>query len=188
MYSVFTQLGIDFETEYNKSWSNGYKYDLCNESLSLIVENHGIQHYEDIKFSKSDTMTLKERQSIDLTKKYLAKENGIKNYIVIDCRYSTTEWIKRNIMESSLPVILRFTESDINWNECYKNATSSLVESAANLWNDGLSINEISQKLKICDPTVRKYLNQGTISGFCNYVTGDGFKRYHNQRRLKEYD
>ena len=28
MYSVFTQLGIDFETEYNKTWSNGYKYDL----------------------------------------------------------------------------------------------------------------------------------------------------------------
>ena len=188
MYSVFTQLGIDFETEYNKAWSNGYKYDLCNESLSLIVENHGIQHYEDIKFSKNDTMTLKERQSIDLTKKYLAKENGIKNYIVIDCRYSTTEWIKRNIMESSLPVILRFTESDINWDECYKNATSSLVEAAANLWNDGFNINEISQKLKICDPTVRKYLNQGTISGLCNYVTGDGFKRYHNQRRLKEYD
>lgn len=39
---------------------------------------------------------------IDEDKEFIAKQNGILEYIVIDCRYSNYEWIKNSILASKL--------------------------------------------------------------------------------------
>lgn len=188
MYALLSQLNINFQPEYHTSWSNSYKYDVVNEELSLVIENHGAQHYEEIKFSKHDNMTLKERQAIDIEKERLAKNNGFKHYIVINCQRSNVEWIRSNIIKSELPVILGFSENDINWEDCVKCATSSFVKCAADLWNIGLTILEISKQLKVCTVTVSTYLKQAFNAGLCNYVAGDGMERYHNKRRHTNKD
>ena len=46
--------------------------------------------------------TLEEEQENDELKKSLAIKNGIKDYLVIDCRESEMEFIKSNILKSQL--------------------------------------------------------------------------------------
>ena len=65
IYSIFNQLGVDFIPEYHDDWTCGKQYDIYNEQLSLIVENHGIQHYEEAKFTNR---SLEEEQANDAYK------------------------------------------------------------------------------------------------------------------------
>lgn len=183
MYSLLDQLSVEYNPEFRDEWTSGYVYDIVNEDLSLIIENHGIQHYEEIKFSNSDDTTLKDRESIDNYKMNIAKNYGIKYYIIIDCRRSELEWIKNNIMSSDLPAILNFTEDDIDWNKCHEHALSSKIKSAADLWNNGLTIKEISIQLKICTATVSDYLRKASNIGLCDYKSKDGMQRYNNKRK-----
>ena len=48
-------------------------------------------------------------------KEQLAKDNGIDNYISIDCSKSECSYIKISIIESGLLNILHTKESSINW-------------------------------------------------------------------------
>lgn len=62
---------------------NNRKYDIYIEKYNLIVEVHGIQHYEDSK--KFTKRTLKEEQKNDREKEFYAKKMKY-NYMVIDYR------------------------------------------------------------------------------------------------------
>ena len=46
----------------------------------------------------------------------LALRNGIDEYIIIDCRKSNLNWIKNNILDSSLVNIFKL--DDIDWELC----------------------------------------------------------------------
>jgi len=134
----------------------------------MIIETHGLQHYE-VGNSKWGG-NLIETQKNDLDKEWLARENKIKNYIVLDCRRSTTEWIKNSIMKSRLPKLLNFKESDIDWLKCHEYACNSLVKTVCDLWNSGITkLKEIADKLQICESTTINYLRQGVELGWCNY-------------------
>ena len=84
-----------FQIQLSKTtlkWCEKYKYDNYIDKINCIIEVHGIQHYDKTRYWK---MSLEETQENDRIKKQLAKENGINNYIIIDCRYSELEWIKK---------------------------------------------------------------------------------------------
>jgi len=167
MFNVLYQVNIDFITELNKTlfeWCKNYKYDFHIPKINGIVETHGKQHYEEPKgkWGKSDKIQENDRQ-----KEQLAKENKIKNYIIIDCRESDMEWIKNSIMNSELPTLLNFKESDIDWLKCHEYACKSMVKTACDLWNKNYIISEIVDKLKIGNTTTRRYLKQGAKLGWC---------------------
>ncbi|MGN1156750.1 MAG: hypothetical protein ACI4TK_11270, partial [Agathobacter sp.] len=143
VYSVLNQLGIEFISEYAPEWSDKKQYDVFIPSINCIIENHGAQHYTDVLCWNN--RTLEEEKRNDEYKKMLAIENGIRHYIVINCSCSTESFIKQSILNSELPVILNFTEQDINWIMCDKYASSNVVKIVAELWNNGLSIKQIIQ-------------------------------------------
>ena len=166
VFAVISQIHKNVVTEFSPVWACQKKYDLYLEKFNIIIENHGIQHYEDIPFWK---MTLKEEQENDTFKETLARNNGIANYIVLDCRYSTYEWIKNSIMESKLPQLLNFNATDVNWGYVYEYANKNLIKEIANLYQEGLSAKEFAKTLNMRHTTVNKYLNIAHALGWCNY-------------------
>lgn len=174
MYSVLQQLNIDFQTQLTKTtfkWCKGegydYKYDFYIPSLNCIIETHGIQHYKEIKkwyrgITESENDVLKEQ---------LAKQNGIKNYIPIDTRYSELEWIHNSIINSELPILLNFKEENIDWLKCGENACKNLIKEVCELkyYNSQISTSKIKQSYNLSIDTIRNYLKKGTQLGWCDY-------------------
>ena len=105
MYAMLEQLNIEFISEYSPKWANKKQYDIYIPSVNCIIENNGAQHYSDGWYKG---------QHVDITKndeykKAMAKENQIQNYIIIDCRKSKKDWIKkRNIKQCASEYSLFF--------------------------------------------------------------------------------
>lgn len=90
----------EYLTEINVNWHKKYRiitddtnmsrkiYDIYIPQYNLIVEVHGIQHYEDVMFFSN--RTLKEEQDNDLAKENYAKENNY-NYMIVDYRETIPE-------------------------------------------------------------------------------------------------
>jgi len=171
LFSFFEQvLDNNFIVQVSKKyfkWCEKYRYDLYINKINGIVEAHGIQHYEEIN---NNWKTLNEIQENDILKENLAKDNGIDNYLVIDCRKSELEWIKNSIMKSRLPKLLNFKEEDIDWLKCHEYACNSLVKIVSDLWKyTTQNIPNIATILKLGVSTVSNYLKQGTELGWCDY-------------------
>ena len=171
MFNILEQiLNKDFITQLSRTtfeWCMNYKYDNYINKISCIIETHGLQHYEG--FNTKAWNSLDSIQDNDKLKKELAKENGIDNYIVIDCRKSELEWIKNSIMNSELPNLLNFNEEDIDWFRCHEYGCSNMVKEACGLWSSGNNAREIASILKIWKQTVVTYLKQGATLGWCDY-------------------
>jgi len=170
-------------------WCGKYKYDFYIDKINMIIETHGLQHYkggfERIKSSSKHIKTLEEIQQNDKIKEQLAKENGITNYIVLDCRNSNLEWIKNNVMNSDLPKLLNFNESDIDWLKCHEYACKNLIKEICYLWKIGESINNIAEKFKLHRSSIIKYLKQGVKLGWCNYNPKEEIKKGSLMRQKK---
>ena len=175
MFSVLEQLKIDFIPEYIDTWSERCRYDDFIPSIGCIIENHGRQHYEEVPFTER---TLAEEQKNDKKKMELAMTNGIQKYVVIDCRRANANWIKRSIMNSDLPQILKFSESDIDWDKCDIFAQKNLVKEVCEYYNSNQNvlIQDISKHFNINRQTIRQYLIAGSKHHWCNYNTKDGWK------------
>jgi len=168
MSIFFSRFNMDFDNEKTFEWSEGKRYDNYLFELSCITEAHGMQHYKDSSGNQWDS--LKDIQENDEFKKQLAIENDIKNYIVLDCRYSKMEWIKNSIMKSELPRLLNFKESDIDWKLIHKESLKSKVVEVCKLWNSGIkNAFNISEICKISHSTAIEYLKKGYLAGLCDY-------------------
>ncbi|MDF2884563.1 MAG: hypothetical protein K0R54_5130 [Clostridiaceae bacterium] len=183
-----TNLNYTYQlSKKNVNWiSSNIKYDFAILDNSCIIESHGLQHYLDRTSYKSYwKRTLEEEQENDKYKEQLAIENSIEHYIVLDCRKSELEWIKKSVMDSELPTLLNFTENDINWLECHEFACSNLSKEVISLWNKGLSIYNITNIIKIDRHTVSKYLKQGNSISLCEYNTKLANDRSKNIKKNK---
>ena len=178
------QLNINYEIEKSFKWSDRKIYDDYIEDMSCIIENHGSGHYERC-FEKvfNGSRTLEEEHENDKYKKLLAKQNGIKHYIVLDCRKSKLEWIKKSVMKSELPTLFNFNEEDIDWLKCHEYACKNLVKEVCKykLNNPNAFSSEISKIFKLHVCTIIEYLKSGTTLGWCNYNANDEkLKNYKN--------
>lgn len=177
LHSMLNQLGVDYDTEHIFEWStnvvdknkslNGTKrYDVYVDDLDMVIEVHGIQHYEE-RSNNFNFRTLKEEQSNDRLKQYLALQNGIKKYIVLDCRKSDMDWIKKSILQSELFTL--YDLSKVDWNKCLDYAKSERVQEISDLWNSKLSLGEICKTSHMSRTNVRKHLQNGKQLGLCDY-------------------
>lgn len=168
VYSLLEQLGIDFKYQVSTNtlgFNGEFKlYDFYIKKYLLIIETHGIQHYKSIKNWNS----FERQQRNDKYKKDLAMNNGITNYIVLDCRYSNIEWIRRSIMKSNLPTILNFNEDDINWNICKTIKIDSITEQiCGDYHNNFLTVSELAEKYNKSPRAINRCLNKGDSVGLC---------------------
>lgn len=172
IFNILSQLKVDFETEKCFSWSDNKRYDFFVNN-NIIIEAHGLQHY-DKGFGSCGGESLEDVIKNDNYKLNLAKEKYLKNYIIIDCRESSLEWIKKSLMESELPKLLNFKEDDINWLECHSFSMSSRAKEACDLWESGVgSTKKIGEIMRLNQTTVRRYLKNGKTLGLCNYNPED---------------
>jgi hypothetical protein len=181
---LLLQLEVKFFKEKTFDWSknikceniqlNGTKrYDFYFPIFNCIIEIHGGQHYQE---NKNNNRNLKLEKENDCIKKELALINGINNYIVIDCRKSDLEYIKNNIINS--PISNLFNLKTIDWERCHKFACSSLVKKACDIWNEGVqNVTLIALELNLTSVTIRKYLKQGRLIGWCNYDEKDAMRK-----------
>src|SRR5690606_18443397 len=119
------QCGIEFETQKSFLWLKNRSYDFYIPSLNMIIETHGGQHYITQNFWSFGGRTLEEEQRNDTIKENTAKINGVKNYVVIDCRRSESKFIKKSIENSPLKDF--FELKNINWSLATKNASKSIL-------------------------------------------------------------
>jgi rubrerythrin len=164
VYNVLCQLQLRIKTEYSPKWACHKRYDSYLLDYNIIIENHGMQHYKESGFPN---IQLNDVINNDKIKYNLALQNGISKYIILDCRESTTKWIKSSIMNSDLPKILGFTESDIDWVMAYKYAETNLIKEALNMINDGYTIDDVSEKFGVTKYSVRKWLKKAEEVGIC---------------------
>lgn len=165
--SILEELNINFDKQLTSStfkWVDRYRYDFYLSDYNMIIEVHGLQHYEECNLT---SRTLAEEQENDKLKKELALNNGINEYVIIDARYSNMEWIKGSIINSKLNKL--FDLSNINWNKCDLESSSHLVELICKDWNNLKDIDKLKDKYKLSIDTIRKYLVIGSNNNICTY-------------------
>ena len=184
--SLLNQLGIEFEHDISFGWSNGKRYDFYIKDFSLIIESHGLQHYEErFGYNNKHKRLLSEEIYNDSYKEKLALENGIKHYVQLDCRESKSEYIKHSICDSKLSEI--FLLSRINWEKCDIDSTKSIIYQIAAYWNDSIyDIQKLSKIFHLHYGTVRDYLKKATELGMCVYDKNLTKKEGINKSRLSK--
>lgn len=146
-------------------WCDKYRYDFYIPSLNMIIETHGIQHYENSSRGRS----LEEEQNNDRLKRELALSNGIKHYIELDCRYSILEWVKNSVLNSELSTLMNLSE--VNWVECDKLSLPNRIKEACEIKknNTDITTTDISRIFGINRSTAKEWLIKGNCFGWCHY-------------------
>ena len=70
-----------------------------------------------------------------------------------------------------------FDLSNINWNLAWEECQNSLCVKAWELWNSGMCIEDMADKLKIGRGAINRYLKIGNELNKCNYNTEESRKR-----------
>lgn len=172
---------VNIQNEFSPKWcvfnGNKCRYDIYFEynNQCYIIEmdgslGHGNRTFNNLK----DTIGVLR----DKEKERLAQEHNI-IVIRIDSQISEQEYIKSSIIKSELNNLFDLT--NINWAHCDERATSSNVYEAASLWNDNLSIKQISNILHVHTATITRYLRQANKLGLCNYSHEESSKRGYKE-------
>ena len=199
IYSLLEQLNVKFEMQFsNFDWINNIRYDFYIPSVDLILEVHGGQHGKFI--TKGELIFVKKTKGfgnrddikIDAEKCWLAYDNGIENYIQLDCNYSDMEYIKNSMLNSELANM--FNLSNINWNKCHEFACSNLVKEVCDYWHEHREINgediftkDVSKIFGLDKTTIIRYLKQGSRFGWCNYDPKEESKKSGGQNNQPIY-
>lgn len=152
-FSILKQLNINFKTEH---YIKDRRFDFWIESMNLIIETHGGQHYKET--GRKDSRTLQEEQENDIYKEELARKHGVENYIVVSCPKSNLNFLKSQFLKSELAYF--FNLEAIDWNQVYRDCQNSIMEEVANLHNQGYTRKEIGQKLGIAKTTAGYYVHE----------------------------
>lgn len=171
MTNVLNQLKVDFIKEYSPHWTKlkDRRYDFYIPSLNMIIETHGMQHYEEqSKYSKFKR-TLEEEQENDKLKRELALANGIEYYIEVDCRKSDLDWVTCNIYKQLKNY---FYMGNIDFGEAESFALKNIVKEVCGYWNnkeERETTKDLAFKFNLDRSTITKYLKRGAKLGWCNY-------------------
>lgn len=179
--NFLSQLSINFEPEKSFRWSEKKIYDQYLPDYNCIIENHGRQHY-DAKMAFKNRKR-KEKENDDL-KRNLAYNNGIKNYIELDCSESTMEYIKNSIMDSELPTLFYFTDKDIDWNLCNQSGYKNIVPKVWDFWNQTNDYYKTLKKFSLSATTLRRYIDLGITLKKCTvpfFLNEDTDKRKYKK-------
>ena len=173
---LLEQLSIYYKHSKYFTWLANRQYDFFIPSHNCIVEAHGEQHYKERFQHHNNSRSLEKEQENDMFKKRQAIENGISNYIEIDCRKSDLVFIKNNILNSKLSIL--FDLNKIDWKKCHEFTCHSLVKEVCELWSSGIeSTKQISNIIKLARSTVIRYLKLGSELGWVTYDPKENMKR-----------
>lgn len=165
VFNLLNYLKVNFLHDVKTPFSENYRYDFVLDNN--IIEVHGVQHYKDSSLTRLSYSSLEDAQDIDNIKYNLAITNGIAHYIVIDARYSDFDWIKKSILHSELSVL--YDLSSVDWDFINEQVKSSNVCISSEMYENGSSISEIAQFLKVDRNTIRIYLDRADEIGLIKF-------------------
>lgn len=183
MCNILENLGIEYEKNKVFKWSskkNGELsgnriYDFYIPSLNCIIETHGEQHYSHPRGNWTKR-TIEEEQNNDKLKTNLALQNGIVNYIVLDCRKSTIDWIKKSILSNELFCQL-FNTNLIDWGKISAFRINDNYRNVCKLWNEGMPIGFIAKDLNIDRHKVSDLLKLSLENKHTTFSNEESIKR-----------
>lgn len=164
--NLLKQLKVDYIPEYNLK-SGKYFYDVYIKDINMIIEMHGEQHYTGWCNDSNDLENVVEN---DNNKRQFASSCGVKYYIVIDSSKSDVEFLSKNILNSKLTDV--FDLSNVDWNKCDFDSRKSLFVEFVNLFNNGISRNEIMDLLQVGDTTMCRWLKQANNANLLTINNG----------------
>ena len=183
MSSLLDQLYEVYTKEKKFDWSDNKIYDFYLPEYNCIIETHGKQHYLNSDFSGLGGRTYIEEQENDEYKRELALKNGIREYVVIDCRNSNFNWIKNNILNSILPTILNFNKKDIDWDECHKLSLTNITKDICETYSNGeTNIKKLAEMFGYSYNSILYKLKQGSELGWCNYNSEERKKEAYKKK------
>ena len=191
--ALLEQLKIStFYPEWSPEWIGRCRYDVyfIYDNQEYIVEmDGGLGHGGiDIVTQGQDTQGLER----DILKDEQASLHNIE-VIRIDCRYEQKDmhnrfkYIQESILNSRLNQLLDLTSVD--WEQCNKEATKSLHMIAAQQYDLGKGIREISEELHVHYSTVYSWLKRMSQEGLCSYQPILGYNAHQkNRKKLQTQD
>lgn len=180
MSNTLKELSIDFEYQKTFEWLKNRRYDFYLSKDNIIIETHGGQHYSRKMFKDP-----KIQKKIDKIKEDSAQNNGISEYIVIDCSSGEIEKIKQQIESST---IRNFIKEEIRWYEVAKNSATREMREIWELWNSGMDVKEISNSIKLDKASVCRHLKHGYIARECSYTVDRAKYNTQGQRAVVQMD
>lgn len=186
MEEVLTQQGLNYKPEKTFEWLPGRRYDFYLPDLNTVVEVHGVQHYEEQGKGQRFHLTLEHQQEVDKLKKESALSEGL-DYVEIDAREHTFEFIKNNIINSDIPT------SKVDWSKVYMNTTGNkVIKDIIKGYNEGLTLSEISNITKLSNYTITNRLeglqSEGFIEGYDKYEMSIRYHRKSLEELLSKRD
>lgn len=168
MRSILEQLKIEYIYQLSKSnftWCQQYRYDFYLPKYDMIVETHGVQHYDE----RNTIFNNNNQKQIDYDKKQLALNNGVTHYVELNCSKSDINYIRHSI-ENNDDLIKQIPQIfDVQWDDIEKSARKNIIKEVCNYYLYEKNINNIANTFHIDNTTVYKYLNIGTNIGWCHY-------------------
>lgn len=157
-------LHINYEYQKRFKWSDGKRYDFYIKNDDCIIETHGSQHYEGNNYFNR---TYKEEHENDIYKKDIALKNNIKNYVILDCRFSEGDWIKNKIINSELSNL--YNLENVNWDYINLQSQKRIIYEIIDMCNEGKNVREIACELHISWSSVNKYIQIAQKNQLCKY-------------------
>lgn len=164
LYGILRRLDINFEYQKQFEWSEKKVYDFYIPSFNMIVETHGRQHYVETKSSKWDT--LERTRDNDNFKKAVALQNGIKNYVAVNC----SDYDPLSIVDAYKSSLSQYFNLDnIDFNDVILDTYKSFCIKVGDMWNSGIhNVNTIAFAFKLNPTTIRRYLRTLSKIGYLN--------------------
>lgn len=148
---------------------DGYKktFDFYIPSRSCIIEVDGYQHYG--KQIHRSGRNYFEELANDLEKMEFAQQHGVKYFFRIDAKLSTYEHLMQSIIDSDLLPFLKINIDDCQdqLKKCHAFACKNLTYTICKDYNG--DIYSLSEKYHLSYNTIKQYLKNGAILGWCNY-------------------
>lgn len=173
MFSILSNLHIDFKTEklfkwckytINESIKQGkYDFYFIFDNQEYIIEMDGGWHWIN---NTINGLTKEDSLIIDIEKEKLARLHNIIP-IRINSEHSTLYHIQSSIQYSILSNL--FNLFDIDWQECDRDAKTSLKVQACKLWKVHCSTKKVSEIMKKGRNTIIRWLKFCNNEGMCDY-------------------
>ena len=175
IYAFTKQLPVNNVTrEWNDaSWlksENGGKYSFdvyfAYINKQYVIEADGELGHGNRRFKNNQKDV--DGKARDDIKDKRALENNIE-VIRIDCKESNMNYIKTNILNSTLNDLFDLT--NIDWDECEKFARTNLLKDVCKYYNDNkfVLIKDLSKMFSVSTNTIARYLSIGNEIGWCTY-------------------
>lgn len=165
---LLSKLHIEYFTEHVFDWSKNLiddpicskkVYDFYLPKYGIVIEAHGIQHYESCN-STSRSRTLDEEKLNDKIKEQLVLDHNL-IYYAIDCRYSDPDFIYSNIIKSGLLDYIGITQDSIDYSLIKFESEKSYVVQCYKMWCEDATLEQLMYKFKKSKNTIQSYIKRG---------------------------